>query len=77
MLESVPPIFSTGVQTQHPCRQIERYRDFCAAPCLLAYCTVSVTMQVKRVDAHHDMNPSHFRGLRWLVRLLRLIRREG
>jgi hypothetical protein len=77
MFGSVPPTISTGAQTQHPCRQMKRDRDLCAARFLLRNRTVSATMQVKRVNAHHDMNPRLGRGLRCLVRLLHLIGREG
>jgi hypothetical protein len=74
----MPPIFSPAAQTQHPCGQIElqRDRDGCFA-FILIYATVSVTIHVKRVDPHRDMNPRSGRGLRWLIRLLRLIGHEG
>ena len=75
----MPPIFSTGAQTQHPCGKIEleRDRESCFPRFFLIYATVRLTTQVRRVNAHRDMNPCHDRGLRWLVRLLRLIGREG
>jgi hypothetical protein len=75
----MPPIFSTAVQTQHPCGQIELQpdRDSCFACCFLIYSTVSVAMHVKRVNTHRDMNSRHGRRLRWFIRLLRLIGREG
>jgi hypothetical protein len=74
----MPPIFSPAAQTQHPCGQIEleRDRDGCFA-FILIYATVSATVQVKRVDSHRDMNSRHGRRLRWFIRLLRLIGREG
>jgi hypothetical protein len=77
MLGSMTPIFDTRAQTRHPCGQAERNQHLWAARFLLIYCTVSATIQVKRVNAHHDMNPHRGQGLRWLVRLLHLIGREG
>jgi hypothetical protein len=75
----MPPIFSTRAQTQHPCRQIqlERDPDGRITSFFQIYSTVSVVMQVKRVNTHRNMNPRHGRGLRWLLRLLHLIGREG
>ena len=74
---SMPPIFCTRAQTQHPCGQIEleRERDGCFARFFLIYSTVSVTTQAKRMNSHRDMNPTR-RGLRWLVHMLHLIGRE-
>ena len=74
----MPFIVSAGAQTQHPCGQIkpEPDRNGCVALYFLIYSTVSVTTQVKRVNAYRDMNSRrHDRGLRWLVRLLRLVGR--
>ena len=76
MLGSMPSIFSTRAQTRHPCGQVERDRDPGAARFLLIYRTVSATIQVKRVNAHHDMNPRRGQGLRWVLRLLHLIEHE-
>jgi hypothetical protein len=75
----MPPIFSPAAQTQHPCRKIEleRDREGCFTRFFLIYARVSVTIQVRRVNAHRDMNSRSGRGLRWLIRLLRLIGREG
>jgi hypothetical protein len=77
MLGSMPPILSTRAQTRHPCGQAERDQHLWAARFLLKYRTVSATIQVKRVNAHHDMNPRRGQGRRRLVRLLHLIGREG
>ena len=75
----MPPVVSARAQTQHPCGQIkpEPNRDGCVALYFLIYSTVSVTTQAKRGNAHRDMNSRRDWGLRWLVRLLRLIGCEG
>ena len=79
MIGLMPPIFSTRAQTQHPCGQlelqVERDRDGCVARFLLIYCDYN--MQSERVNSHRNMDPRLDRGLRWLMRLLYLIRREG
>jgi hypothetical protein len=76
------PIFSSRAQTNiHGGKQIElhieRDRNGGVARFLLIYAIVSVTIKVKGVNAHHDVNPDRIRWLRWLVRLLHLIGREG
>ena len=76
MHRSMPPILSTRAQTQHPCRQHERDRDFCFARFLLVYSAISLTVQVNAVTSHRDMKPRHSRRPRWLISLLHLIRHE-
>ena len=79
--KSMPPIFSTRAQTQHPGRQpeceCECNRDDCLARFLLAYSIVSQTIRVKTVNSHRDMNPWCARRLRCLIPLFRLIGYEG
>ena len=76
MLRSMSPIFGTRAQTRHPCGQVECNQDLWVARFLLICCTVSATIQVKRVNTHHDMNPRRGQGLRWVLRLLHLIEHE-
>lgn len=79
MHRSMRPILADRALAQHPCGQVELApnRNGSVAFLLLMYATVSRIIKVKSVDAHHDMDPHwHKRGLRCIIRLLRLVKTE-